>query len=106
MNRKELDIVFVSSFYDIPLAGLCRYNGKIERFHTDYDTEESTIIFLTPIQRLKALWSKWLFEICVGKHQTYENGKKSNYFYWRKPVIVHKLLYRLYYKMRLTNESD
>jgi len=100
MNRRDLDIVYVTSFYDIPLAGLCRYEGKIQKFETDYDTEESTIIFLTPMQRFRALWSKWLFEICVGTHQSYENGKRAHYFYWRKPKFLHVFLYKSYFKRR------
>lgn len=97
MHRRELDIVFVQRFYDIPLSGLCRYNGKIERFETDYDTEESTIHFLTPLQRAKELFNKKMFEICVGTHQTYKEGKRHHYFYWRKPTFLHVALYKLYY---------
>ena len=99
MNLTELDIVYVDAYYDMPLGGLCRYNGKIERFKVDYETQEAQIILLSPWQRLKALWSKKLFEICVGKHQTYVNGKKSSYFYFRKPEILYKLLYKLYFKL-------
>ena len=99
MNRHDLDIIYVTSFYDIPLKGLCRYEGKIQKFETDYDTEESTIIFLTPMERLRALWSKWLFEICVGTHQSYKNGKRAHYFYWRKPKFLHQFLYRLYFRL-------
>ena len=98
MNRRELEIVYVDAFYDIPLGGLCRYNGKIERFKVDYETEEATIIYLTHWQRFKELYHKKLFEICVGTHQSYVNNKRPNYFYWRKPKILHKILYKLYYK--------
>ena len=96
--KQQLEIVYVTDFYDFPLGGLCMYNGKIEKFKTDYDTGETEIIYLTPWQRFKALWSKKLFEICVGTHQTYVDNKKPGYFYWRKPVILHKILYTLYYK--------
>lgn len=100
MKLDDLDIVYVNSFYDIPLAGLCRYNGKIERFEVDYDTLKAEIFLLTPWQRFKALLNKKLFEICVGSHWTYKNGKRSCYFYWRKPVIIHKMLHNLYYKLK------
>jgi hypothetical protein len=98
MNKQELEIVYVDSFYDFPLGGLCYYDGKIERFVTDYDTKETTIIHLTSWERFKALCSKKLFEICVGKHHSYVNNKRPHYFYWRKPVFLHKIIFNLYFK--------
>lgn len=100
MVKAQLEIIFVTNFYDIPLAGLCWYDGKVERFESDYDTQKTTIIFLTRYERFKALLGKKLFEICVGTHHTYKNNRKASYFYWRKPVILHKILYKLYYAIK------
>lgn len=98
--RKELDIVYVMNFYDLPLKGLCRYQGKIQLFETDYETEETTITLLSTFTRLKLLWRKKLFEICIGNHWTYKNGKRTGYFYWRNPEWFHRILYNLYFRIK------
>ena len=98
IHYAELDIIFVSDYYDMPLGGLCRHNGKIEKFEVDYDTCSATIVSLTPLQRIRALVNKKLFELCVGHHWSYDKkGNQKSYFHWRRPEFLHKMLFNFYY---------
>ena len=99
-----MDFVFVSHHYDYHLAGLCRVNGKLCEFVTDYpDNKEEEkdpiceVYELSWFRKVKALASKKLFEICVGYHWTYPNRALGARFYYRKPKWLFKLLYKLYY---------
>jgi hypothetical protein len=100
MVKQELEIIYVTDYYDIPLSGLCRYNNRIERFEYNEENQEYHIIHLTRYQRIVELFRKKLFEICVGTHQSYVNNKKPSFFYWRKPVILHRILFKLYYGIK------
>lgn len=100
----DLKIVFVTNYYDRPLSGLCYYNGDLTKFELNYDPEddeginETYFIFsLTVFEKIKYLFQKKMFEICVGYHQTYVNNKKPSFFYMRKPKWVFSLLYNFYY---------
>lgn len=95
-------LLWVSSFYDYPLAGLARLNGQFYRFEADYvgapDWPSRYRLYeLEGIEKIRWLLRKWLFEICVGKHMTYRNGRRLCYYQPRRPRILHHSLMRLYY---------
>lgn len=111
--------VWVNSHYDIHLEGLCTYSGMLCRFvahdNTDYqrmaaacpycssDDDENwdactcdsyvdvvcDIYQLTPIEKLKWIYRKTLFELCVGRHWSYPDHEP-----FTKP---HPWLFKLYY---------
>lgn len=94
----DLDIVYVSNYYDHPLSGLCMYENELCKFDWQYSEDEVIIIKMSYKEKLKALLSKKMFELCVGYHQTYVNNKKSSWFYYRNPKWFFKLLYKFYYR--------
>ena len=86
------NLVFVSDYYDIPLNGLCKYNGQLVKFHKipcKYDVYE--IIPLSYKQKIFEKINQWLFEICVGTHWSYKNGKTVGSFNGFTPMT------KLYY---------
>lgn len=100
IRYSELDIVFVESYYDIPLEGLCLYKNKIERFEVvDYDLADYKIVPLTTFQRWSALLNKRMFEFCVGTHWSYKLPKDQRFvrrraddfwflvYYWCRKII-------------------
>ncbi len=97
----NIDLVFVTSFYDKPLYGLCKHNNKLAKFSADHEEEGYTIYPLSSIEKIKCLINKKLFELCVGKHYTYKNNKPIDIFRWRKPIWLHKKLFNIYYKVKL-----
>jgi len=91
-------IVWVSDFYDHPLAGICRWEGELCRFEWDYDDEWVRIYLLTRLQKVRWLWRKVKFEICVGYHWTYKDGKRETNFHYRNPQWLYRLLFRFHYR--------
>lgn len=85
ITYKELyeNLVYVENYYDIPLSGLCTHKNQLVRFKVVDSEEENLeyeIIPLTWLQKMKALTQKKLFEICVGMHWTYKDGKRLGDF--------------------------
>ena len=85
ITYKELyeNLVYVENYYDIPLSGLCTHKNQLVGFKVvDSEEDDPTyeIIHLTPIQKIRELVKKKLFEICVGKHWSYKNGKRLGDF--------------------------
>ena len=76
INYDDVDFVWVSDHYDIHLRGLCRHNGELCEFETDWESEKVEIKPLSVPQKLRWLLSKKLFEWFVGYHWTYKNGKR------------------------------
>lgn len=96
------EIIFVTNYYDGPLSGLCKYNGQLCKFTCVEEDDDGTRYFdvysLTPWEKIKALWNKKKFELCVGYHCSYKNNKKQSYFYYRKPQWFYKWLFRMYFR--------
>lgn len=92
-HRNLYDIlVFVEDYYDVPLKGTCNYKGKIAKFRrmsTKKDFYEITELSI--FGRIGAKLNQWLFEICVGTHWSYKDGKKRGDFGGFTPLT------RLYY---------
>ena len=94
----EVDFVWETSRYDIPLGGLCRYEDNLCEFKGDYDTLIYTIYSLTTREKIKFLYRKKLFEICVGYHCSYPQRLQGANFYYKRPRWFWKLVCKLYYK--------
>lgn len=102
----KVDFVWIKNHYDIHLKGLCRYNGELCEFETDYpDTPEEWnnpkvfIKNLTWYEKLRWLINKKLFEWCVGYHWSYPQrlDKSKRYFKMRRPKWLFKILFDTYY---------
>lgn len=99
---------FISNHYDIHLKGTCMYKGSLCEFKTNlhFDdifeeiVEMVDIYELTKVEKLKWLTRQFMFELCVGKHWSYHNGKKKGEYYTRNPKWLYRMLFRLYYKFR------
>lgn len=94
----DAEWVWVSDHYDIHLKGLLRYEGRLCRFETNYETAEVSIYSLRPDEKVRWLISKKLFEWCVGYHWTYPERKQGVHCYVRWPRWFWKLVFRYYYK--------
>lgn len=93
----EVDFVWVSDHYDLHLTGICRDNGKLCRFETDYDTTEVSIFELSLLEKVMWLCQKKLFEWCVGYHWSYPEKKRGAVFGGRKPEWFWNALLKIYY---------
>lgn len=76
----ELKSYWVSSYYDVPLDGLCNYDGflcyyKLEDWEADLLTYEIYLLSFT--EEIKWYLKKWLFELLVGSH--WSANKTSSY---------------------------
>lgn len=96
----DLNIVWVSNFYDYPLEGICRPNGELMKFTVDDDDYMYFVEPLTGWQKFKWLFNMKMFELCVGKHWSYKDNKRQTFFYYRKPEWLFRFLFKLYYKFQ------
>ena len=100
----EMDWVWISDHYDIHLDGLCRHDGELSRFKTDFDSEICTIYTLTNWEKIKWLWRKRMFEVCIGYHWTYPHRKQGVRFNYKKPRWFWDIIFKLYYKIKKKEE--
>lgn len=99
---RDMDFTWISSHYDVHLRGLCKSDGKLCWFDTDkgvLDVDEGTcaIFKLSWYEKILYRFKQKMFELCVGKHWTYPCRKDGTIFYYKKPVILHKILMAIYY---------
>ena len=100
-NRKELFIIYVTSFYDVPLEGTCRVEGEYMRFELkDENSMDYYCYRMSSPEKIKAKISQKLFEICVGYHCTYNGNKRMSHFHYRRPKWLYKILFDLYFSVR------
>lgn len=97
-----MKFVFIDGYYDFPLSGLCTHDNQLCSFSLYSEWEDETILYkvcvLSKWEKIKRLLEKKLFEICVGKHWTYVNGKRSTIpFYYKWPQWFWKLVFKAYY---------
>lgn len=99
-RAERVQLVWVCSYYDGPLAGICRVNGELMRFERGYRAVKYRVFRLSAAQ--KALWllRKWLFEACVGEHWSYPARANGAVFHWRRPALLHKAMFWAYYRAR------
>lgn len=124
---RETKFLYVYSHWDIHLEGICTYNGKICKFITDdsewydylskFDDENDDVDYdaytiwciiyeISFFEKIKLLWRKKLFEVCVGKHWSYDGKKSRSSYYVRKPKWFHNMLFNLYYYKRFTKKKS
>lgn len=102
VKYEDLKVEFVSNYYDGPLSGLCKFGDRLCYFQLlDWERKdwEYEIYDLTFKEKSCKLINKKVFEWCVGYHWTYKEGKRTNYFYTRKPEWLYKLLFKFYYRV-------
>lgn len=87
IEPSSMNYVWVQNHWDHHLKGLCRFNNKLCVFEIDnvHDGEGGAkvlykIYSLNFVEKLKWLLRKKLFEIFVGYHWTYINGKRGPAF--------------------------
>lgn len=89
---EDLDLVWVSDYYDQPLTGLCRVDGRWCAFDWGYRQPTVAVTELRPWSRWRWWARKRLFERCVGYHWSY--GPQHRAF---DPGTTSTLLFKLYY---------
>jgi hypothetical protein len=126
IDYDKMKFVFVTDHWDIHLAGLCEYNGKLHYFETVDEREyECNPLFIESIkfngithkepyfreigelycviysmslfEKINQLWRKKLFEVCVGYHWSYPNRRDT---VDNKPYWLKKLLWKMYFYLR------
>jgi len=76
IESSNLIKIFEHDRYDGMLKGLCKYKGKIQyAWLVDWDADnwEYDIYSLSVFQRYWLLIGKFLFELMVGMHSSYDN---------------------------------
>jgi hypothetical protein len=100
--KKQMSFVWVSDHWDVHLSGLCRHDGALCRFERDNPEDDGEVLYsiyhLTTAEKLRWLYRKWKFEICVGYHWTYPNRANGEMFHRRKPTWLYFLLWAWYWK--------
>lgn len=102
----EIEYRFISSYYDLPLKGICYHLGILYEFQRvqleEYFDDYLELYSLNPFEEFKWKFKQWWFETCVGYHWSWypKNNKRQTGFYYRKPVWFYKLLMKLYYKLK------
>jgi len=104
IEYNDLNLAWVSDYYDMPLIGLCLEDNKTCRFEVVSLDEEPTmydIYSLTSWEWFKYKTDQKLFEFFVGKHWSYKDGEKvQEYFYIGRPNWFWKLMFWFYYKVK------
>lgn len=102
VSYKDMNYVFITNFYDRPLSGFCMHEGELHRFEeTDESCEndEYEVYKMTRWEKNRAWFSQKCFELCVGTHWSWGGGRRKDYFYWRRPKWLHKILFKVYYTL-------
>jgi len=76
-------VVFVEDYYDMPLVGLCYYQGRLSRFRKMAHRSNDELYEITILSFSEVIFAKlnqWMFEMCVGVHWSYKNGKQKGNF--------------------------
>jgi hypothetical protein len=107
LSCDQVSFVWVSSHWDVHLEGVCRHEGQLCRFEcenpTRYDDDGGpsrprySIYSLSTKEKLRWLYRKKKFEICVGYHWTYPYCAQGRLFYLRKPRWLFALLWWWHY---------
>lgn len=77
LSDKELDIYFVSDYYDFPLEGLCWINYELHSFTILDDSFDDLILFykcekLSFGEKLEFKFSKKMFELLCNYHWSHD----------------------------------
>lgn len=78
--RDKLTFEWVTNYYDAPLAGFARFEGRLYHVRRDDpDDEVFAAEIVGPGGWCAYRWRRWLFETCVGGH-------------WSRPKVKEKLV--------------
>lgn len=94
---EKLKIRWSLAFYDHPLTGICTHFGEMHYFIWDYHEDIIKVFELTNKEKFKFRAAHLCFQILVGNHTTYVNGKRPGRYYTRKPAWLHKLGFKMFY---------
>jgi hypothetical protein len=108
---EEVCFKWVSHHWDINLNGICIYENELCEFETffvyDKDEEDEElqgdydafvrIYKLNFLQKLKWLWRKRKFELCVGYYWSYKDGERLNKKFKHKKKSLSSRFYKWYY---------
>ena len=94
---RDVQFVWVSSFYDLALKGLCLEQKELCLFKTDYDTMKVSIYHLAVAEKIRWILRKLLFEWCVGYHFSYPQRALGQRFRYRNPKWFSKIVFRVYF---------
>jgi hypothetical protein len=83
--------VWISDHWDCHMSGLCCHNRRLRWFEAEYDDDgeyrdntKYSIYSLSLLEKLRRLWHKKKFEICVGRHWTYPDRNNGVMFQRKK----------------------
>ena len=120
IEYSDMEFIFVTHHWDWHLDGLCKFQNKLCRFYTkgggwaggtpeQFEDDDYEPYWIEPIceihtlswrEKLKWLYRKKRFEVCVGSHYSYSEGKRGPRFYYRNPQCFYKMLFRIYYRLK------
>lgn len=101
---------FIEDHYDIHLKGTCYYKNELCSFVTlsnsfkkNYNNPLCEITFLSRKEKIRKIFKQKIFELFVGTHWTYKNGKRTPNFGERKPKFFWNFMFRFYYNFYQQN---
>lgn len=104
VDDNQVEYRFISSYYDLPLKGICYHLGVLYEFQRvqmeEYFDDYLELYSLNLFEKTKWILRQWWFETCVGYHWSWYPKNRSKGFYYRKPQWLYKLLMKLYYKLK------
>lgn len=104
-KQYPLHYVWVTNYYDFPLQGTCKHEGKLCRFEWDHENDTGNdviydIFTLSPKEKMIWKIRQFMFEICVGTHSTYNGNSRRTYFKLKKPKWLWQTVFSVYYKIK------
>lgn len=104
VHYKDMHYVFITDYYDGPLAGTCMLDGQLHRFegipYPEDNWEYYDVFPMTLFEKIKAKLNQYLFEICVGTHWSYDGNTRTSYYYIRRPEWLHRFTHKVYFYVR------
>ena len=93
-------------YWDGPLNGLCNYDGTVHYYdciqnhnrHGNRSRYDTFIVYKLSIrEKIKFLYRLKKFQLMVGYHTVYQNGRRMGRFVHRKPKWFFNFLFNFYY---------
>jgi hypothetical protein len=101
----DLHLVWISDYYDIPLAGiardskgnLCEFEYEVDDSEEDWRDGRYRLFEMSVFAKIRWLVRKKVFEICVGEHWTYPQRANGVMFTRKQPHWFWDRLRNFYY---------
>jgi len=94
ISSDDMVVVFIHTYYDGPVSGLCKVNNKLHYFQEDNSTNEYICQPLSFTNKIRFLLDKKVFEFCVGDHY---NATLAGTIWKNKPYWLQDKLTNFYY---------